>query len=51
MWGKNKNPTQELEVMSTSVLYHTFGVQGIQHISTVFLQEGQFFTAGFILTD
>ena len=28
--------------MSNSILYHTFGVAGIQHISTIFFRQDRF---------
>jgi hypothetical protein len=35
--GKNKTPYLEYEAMSTSPLYHTFGIRSEQHIRTDFL--------------
>jgi hypothetical protein len=31
--------------MSTSILYHTFGIRSVQHIRSDFLMAKQYFTA------
>jgi hypothetical protein len=45
---KLKPPILESKAMSTSVLYHTFGVSGVQHRKTDFLMVKPFSTALFI---